>query len=121
MKKNESHWGDSNSRPPDYESGALPTKPQWHEHWETCPQNNLFDSKERIYEKLLQEVNSDLFKLWHGDTHFIADDHQKWKSKAPTFNMVLKRIEKYFNMKIKASRLNPLVTGWLRHEKIAVT
>ena len=24
-----SHWGDLNSRPPDYESGALPTKLQW--------------------------------------------------------------------------------------------
>ena len=24
-----SHWGGSNSRPPDYESGAIPAKPQW--------------------------------------------------------------------------------------------
>ncbi len=24
-----SHWGDSNSRPSDYESDALPAKPQW--------------------------------------------------------------------------------------------
>ena len=28
-----SHWGGSNSRPPDYESGAIPAKPQWREPW----------------------------------------------------------------------------------------
>ena len=28
-----SHWGDSNSRPPDYESGAIPAKPQWRKLW----------------------------------------------------------------------------------------
>ena len=28
-----SHWGGSNSRPPDYESGAIPAKPQWRKPW----------------------------------------------------------------------------------------
>ena len=28
-----SHWGGSNSRPPYYESGAIPAKPQWRKPW----------------------------------------------------------------------------------------
>ena len=28
-----SHWVGSNSRPPDYESGAIPAKPQWRKPW----------------------------------------------------------------------------------------
>ena len=28
-----SHWGGSNSRHPDYESGAIPAKPQWRKPW----------------------------------------------------------------------------------------
>jgi hypothetical protein len=65
-----------------------------------------------IYNRLVSEINecgipeNQLLKLWHGDTHLIADDHLKWKSKSPTFNMVIERIKKYFKMDIKATRFN---------------
>jgi hypothetical protein len=73
-----------------------------------CDQNN-FD----IYNKLIEEmeqcgINQDkLWKLWHGDTHLIADDHLRWSQKnVPTFNMIIDKISKFFNMNIKATRFN---------------
>jgi hypothetical protein len=63
-----------------------------------------------IYNKLLLEINAinntEIWKLWHGDTHFIADDHIEWKNKCPTFLMIIDKLSKYFNMDVKASRLN---------------
>lgn len=65
-----------------------------------------------LYQQLEAEIMScgvpqdQLLKLWHGDTHFIADDHLQWKKKAPTFAMVLDRIRNYFEMDIKATRFN---------------
>ena len=41
------------------------------------------------YEMLLEEMNKDVFKLWHGDSHLIADDHQGWKEKCYNFNIAL--------------------------------
>lgn len=76
--------------------------------------NNLFcdvDDK-LIYNNLLDEIKNsgvkseELWKLWHGDTHMIADDHTPWKEKCPTFNMVINRIRDYFKMDIKATRFN---------------
>lgn len=75
---------------------------------------NLFSDFEKgeVYNKLKQEMDTcgvpteELLKLWHGDTHFIADDHTRWKEKAPTFLMVLDRIRDFFGMDIKATRLN---------------
>ena len=65
-----------------------------------------------LYKQLLDEIHNcgipkeTLFKLWHGDSHLIADDHLHWKTKCPTFNMVISRIQSYFNMDIKATRFN---------------
>lgn len=65
-----------------------------------------------IYERLQLEMlqcgipESDLLKYWHGDSHLIADDHMNWKSKAPTFLMVLDRMREFFNMDIQATRFN---------------
>ena len=64
-----------------------------------------------FYNSLLDEIEksnfeNELWKLWHGDTHLIADDHIKWKEKCPTFNKILDVIKNYFNMKISATRLN---------------
>ena len=62
-----------------------------------------------IYEKLVDEMvkcGGEIFKLWHGDTHLIADDKTNWKQKCPTFNMVISRIATYFDMDIKATRCN---------------
>jgi len=64
-----------------------------------------------LYNRLLDEVkiadeNKDIWKLWHGDTHLIADDHLGWKAKCPTFGMVVDKLAKYFKMDVKASRFN---------------
>jgi len=66
--------------------------------------NELFDSPDyahgNLYMKLLEEVNQfgdqlkkhDIWKLWHGDTHWIADDHKHFKDKCPTFLMVVDKL-----------------------------
>ena len=62
-----------------------------------------------VYSKLVSEIEAcgdELQKLWHGDTHIIADDHMDWKSKSPTFQLVLDRLGKFFDMDIQATRLN---------------
>lgn len=64
-----------------------------------------------IYEKLLGEIKSsgidqeDLWKLWHGDSHVIADDKKRWKDSCPTFHMVLDRIQEYFDMDIEGKMI----------------
>ena len=47
-----------------------------------------------------------MWKLWHGDTHYIADDKVKWKPQCPLFNAVIKKMETFFNMDIQATRFN---------------
>jgi hypothetical protein len=71
-----------------------------------------------IYQSLLEEMENcgvpadELWKLWHGDTHFIADDRLAkkmgfdWKEKCPTFNMVIEGIKDFFDMDVKATRFN---------------
>ena len=73
---------------------------------------DFFKKEENIYEKLNNEIKNsglkseELWKSWHGDSHFIADDHINWKNKCPTFQYVLTKIAEYFDMDIKATRLN---------------
>ena len=65
-----------------------------------------------IYAKLMGEVDScrvpeeRLWKSWHGDTHWIADDHTHWKQDCPTFQLIVDRIRDYFHMDVKATRFN---------------
>lgn len=70
-----------------------------------------------IYNKLMYEIehcgihHTKLLKLWHGNseiegTHLIVDDKIKWRDYCPTFNMIIERIAKFFNMDIKATRFN---------------
>ena len=65
-----------------------------------------------IYKLLLHEIEhcgndkKDVFKMWHGDSHLIADDHLSWKKSCPTFTMVVDRMRNYFKMDIKATRFN---------------
>lgn len=78
---------------------------------------NHFKNK-TIYKSLLDEMEScgiapdELWKLWHGDTHFIADDRLArkmgfdWKEKCPTFNMVIENMKEFFDMDVKATRFN---------------
>ena len=64
------------------------------------------------YNKLLSEINEceksneELWKLWHGDTHYIADDHIPWKENVPTFQEVVSKIEEYFKFETKSTRFN---------------
>uniref|UniRef100_A0A7S1M9A8 C3H1-type domain-containing protein n=1 Tax=Neobodo designis TaxID=312471 RepID=A0A7S1M9A8_NEODS len=78
---------------------------------------NLFTQPgdEHLYAKLTAEVEAyerankgrrDVLKLWHGDSHFIADDSTGWKKQSPTFNAVIERIKTYFNMNVQATRFN---------------
>ena len=74
---------------------------------------HIYSDVPDIYSKLLSEikesgVNEDkLWKLWHNDSHLIADDkRENWKEKCPTFTMVIERIRDYFGMDIKATRFN---------------
>jgi len=65
-----------------------------------------------IYNKLLHEIQTSgvpeqqLWKLWHGDSHVIADDKRNWKEVCPTFSYVVERLRNYFDMDIKATRFN---------------
>ena len=45
-----------------------------------------------------------LWKLWHGDSHVIADDKRNWKQLCPTFTYVVDKMRDYFDMDIKVTR-----------------
>ena len=65
-----------------------------------------------LYDRLVYEVENcgipeeRLLKLWHGDTHYIADDKTGWKEQCPTFQLVIDRIQNYFGMRVQATRFN---------------
>lgn len=75
---------------------------------------NFFKDTEDFcyYNELLKEIkktgsNNKIWKLWHGDTHYIVDDKRgNWKEKCPTLNKVIDDLSKYFNMKVQATRFN---------------
>lgn len=72
-----------------------------------CEENDL-----DIYNKLSEEMKNcgvdekDLWKLWHGDTHYIADDKKDWRKSCPTFNSIIETIKKFFNMDVQTTRFN---------------
>jgi len=66
--------------------------------------SNLFPNI--TYDMLLEEMNKDVFKLWHGDSHLIADDQIRWKENCKLFNYIIEKLQNYFNFDIKASRFN---------------
>lgn len=65
-----------------------------------------------IYNTLIYQLQNcgidheTILKLWHGDTHLIADDNIDWKTKTPIFNMIVERIAKYFEMDVQTTRFN---------------
>ena len=75
---------------------------------------NLFSDfkSNELYDLLIKEVDdcqqdTTIWKLWHGDTHFIANDRaSNWKEQCPTFKMVVQRLATYFDMKVAATRFN---------------
>lgn len=85
---------------------------------------DLFSDIENIYQQLLHEIKQsgvdekDIWKSWHGDNHLIADDHVKgkgdWKKNCPLFDEIIYRIKSYFEVDVKATRLNwyPDSSSW---------
>jgi hypothetical protein len=82
---------------------------------------NFFEEEDNrnIYDSLLKEMKEtgykqdELWKLWHGDSHTIADDKLgDWKSRCPTFNIIINKIASYLNVDIKATRFN-----WYKNNK----
>ena len=69
--------------------------------------NNVFHDN-NLFNKLLIEINNDVYKPWHGDTHLIADDSHSidWKSKSETFEFIIRQLSCYFCMTPAATRLN---------------
>jgi len=67
---------------------------------------NIFENSAELYDKLVNEMQTVEMKMWHGYTHLIADDHANWKSKSPTFNMIVTKLAEYFNIDVKATRFN---------------
>jgi Zinc finger C-x8-C-x5-C-x3-H type (and similar) len=106
------------TQPPDMRlicvSGREPVIPAHIQSRDLIIVSNLFGEQNdfSIYHRLMSELNScgipedQLWKLWHGDSHLIADDHTKFKDRCPTFVSILDRIRTYFQMDIKATRLN---------------
>ena len=69
---------------------------------------DLFEDLGDVYTTILREMKErdEVWKLWHGDSHWIADDHLKWKTECPTFMKIIDRLAAYFRMEVKATRLN---------------
>ncbi len=70
-----------------------------------------------LHDQVLKEIKessvstNDLLKFWHGNekikgTHLICDDSTSWKKDAPTFNLIIDRLCKYFGVDAKATRCN---------------
>lgn len=65
-----------------------------------------------VYGKLLNEIQNcgvdekQLWQSWHGDSHMIADNKRRWKDACPTFHWVVDTLADYFQMDVKATRLN---------------
>jgi len=65
-----------------------------------------------------EELNSlhsdDLMKLWHGDSHLIADDKLddgKWKEKCPRLTNIINVIACMFKMNVTSTRVNEYRDG----------
>lgn len=92
--------------------GSLPKFDKIHSENDVVVVKNMFKPEDKIYERLLEEIGKtgntkDIWKLWHGDTHYIADDKRNnWKKSCPLFIEVTQRLADYFDMDVKATRFN---------------
>lgn len=70
--------------------------------------DNFLNNNIDYIDNIMSEIkNKEIFKLWHGDSHFIADDKGfDWKKESPTFQYIINYISEFFKMDIKATRLN---------------
>lgn len=92
-------------------NGVMPEYPSGIQTRDVVVIPNLFAGMKITYEMLRNEVTSTDLKLWHGDSHYIADDTTGWKKNAPCFRQVLNKISEYFNMRIEATRFNLYQNG----------
>lgn len=73
---------------------------------------DIFAGETDLYNKLLDEIfatkfdKQELIIPWHEGSHLIVDDNLDWKKSCPTFNYVVNKVAKYFNMEVKATRFN---------------
>lgn len=73
---------------------------------------DIFAGENDLYNKLLGEIfatqfnKQELIISWHEGSHLIIDDNLDWKKSCPTFNYVVNKVAKYFNMDVKATRFN---------------
>jgi hypothetical protein len=72
---------------------------------EVCIVKNII-WRENIFKNLLNEIDSNVYKLWHGDSHYIADDSLNWKQNSESFNYVINTLCEYFDMTASATRFN---------------
>ena len=74
---------------------------------EVCIINNIFWNI-NTFDILKKELyyNKDIYKLWHGDNHSIADDSLNWKNDSPIFNDIINILCQRFSMTPSATRLN---------------
>lgn len=70
--------------------------------------DNFLDNSINYMQNIMNEIkDKDIFKLWHGDSHYIANDKGiDWKKDSHTFQFIIKRISDFFHMDIQATRLN---------------
>jgi len=72
---------------------------------EVCIITDIFGNS-NYYEDLLYEIDSSIYKSWHGDTHLIADDNINWKNNSLTFQNIINTLVIYFQLNSFTSRLN---------------
>lgn len=70
--------------------------------------DNLFSKSGNLFEELLDEIDNDVYKPWHGNTHLIADDSHNinWKLESSNFEFIIKELCKHFCMTPGATRVN---------------
>jgi len=72
---------------------------------EVCIVKNII-WRDNLLNNLLNEIDNNVYKLWHGDSHYIADDSLNWKNQATLFNYVIDELCNYFDMIPSATRFN---------------
>ena len=77
--------------------------------------NNVFDfSAEDILSELNEihlNIPTGIWKLWHAESHLIADDYINFKSQVKLFNNIVNHMQSMFDVDIKATRLNMYTPG----------
>ena len=74
--------------------------------------NVWFDHFNEEIANVANKYNSsvdNLMKLWHGDSHLIADDKMKdgkWKDECPRLQCIIDSIARMYNMNVMSTRVN---------------